>query len=94
VGTADLLCSRLEAVLIVLLVLSVGRPAAEESPSLTKVQLRMVTVGALAAAAVTTAALADTDPGRMGHLHSAHSAQHSALGNNVGDSRLVGGSGP
>jgi hypothetical protein len=90
VGTADLLCSGLEVVLIALLVVSIRRSAGEESPSLTKVQRRLVVVGALAVAAVTVMALADTDPSRMGHHHSAH----SALGYVVGDSRLVGGSGP
>ena len=90
VGTADLLCSGLEVVLIALLVVSIRRPAAEESPSFTNVQRRLVVVGALAVAAVTVTALADTDPSRHGHHHSAH----SALGYEIGDSRLVGGFGP
>ena len=90
VGTADLLCSGIEAVLIALLVVLTRRPAAEESPSLTKVQRRLVVVGALAVAAVTVMALTDTDPSRISHHHSAH----SALGYEFGDSRLVGGSGP
>jgi hypothetical protein len=88
VGTADLLCSGFEAALIALLVVSI-RPATEESPSLTNIR-RMIVVGRLVAAAVTVMALADTDPSRHGHHHSAH----SALGREVGDSRLVGGSGP
>jgi hypothetical protein len=46
VGTADLLCSGLEAALIALLIISI-RPAAEESPSSTNVQRRMIVVAGL-----------------------------------------------
>jgi hypothetical protein len=78
-------------VLIALLMISIRRrPAAEEPPSRTNVQRRMIAVGALAVAAVTVMALADTNPSRHGHHHSAQ----PALGQEVGDSRLVGGSGP
>ena len=71
VGTADLLCSALEAVLVVLLVLMVRRLDLRESAALTKVQLRMIVVGAVAAAAVTVAALA-AHPPVFGHRHHPH----------------------
>jgi hypothetical protein len=76
VGTADLLCSALEAVVVVLLVLTVRRPQAQESAAPTKAQRRMVAVGAVAAAAVTVAALAANPPvfGHAPHLHGDHSA--------------------
>lgn len=93
VGTADLLCSGLEAVLVALLAISIRRPVAEDIPSLTRVQRCMVAVAAVAVAAVTIAALTDTDPSRHGHHQSAHSAWPSALDHHEEDSRLVGGSG-
>jgi hypothetical protein len=69
VGTADLVCSGLEAVLVVLLVLTVRRPHVQESAALTKAQRRMIAAGALATAAVTVAALAATPPVFFGHAH-------------------------
>ena len=73
VGTADLLCCALEAVVVVLLVLAVQRPDVQESAPLTKTQRRMVAVGALAAAAVTLAALV-AHPPVFGHVHHSHGA--------------------
>jgi hypothetical protein len=76
VGTADLLCSALEAVVVVLLVLTVRRPQVQESADLTKAQRRMVAVGAVAAAAVTVAALVASPPvfGPANHRHGVDSA--------------------
>ena len=67
---------RVLAVVVALLVLTVQRPGAQESADLTKVQLRMIAVGALATAAVTVAALAANPPnfGHPGHEHGAHSS--------------------
>ncbi|MFI6673720.1 hypothetical protein [Kribbella sp. NPDC050470] len=72
-GTADLVCSGLEAVVVVLLMLTARRPNVQESTALTKVQLRMIAVGALATAAVTVAALA-ANPPAAGHAPHSHSA--------------------
>jgi hypothetical protein len=77
VGTADLVSSGLEAVVVVLLVLTLRRPQVQEPTALTKVQLRKVIVGALAIAAVTVAALA-AHPPIVGHAHHTHGAD-SAL---------------
>ena len=77
VGTADLLCSALEAVVVVLLVLTVRRPQHQDSTDLTKAQLRMAVAGAVALAAITGAALA-AHPPIFGHGHHSHGA-HSAL---------------
>jgi hypothetical protein len=75
VGTVDLLCSALEAVVVVLLVLAVQRPDVQESAPLTKAQRRMIAVGALAAAAVTLVAL-QAHPLVVGHYgHHSHSAE-------------------
>jgi hypothetical protein len=75
VGTADLVCSGLEAAVVVLLLLLLTARQADlqESTALTKVQLRMIAVGALATAAVTIAALA-AHPPTIGHPHHSHSA--------------------
>jgi hypothetical protein len=75
VGTADLLCSGLEAVVVVLLMVTVQRPDVHESVALTQVQRRMVAVGALATAAVTVVALVANPPvfGPGHHSHAAHS---------------------
>jgi hypothetical protein len=76
VGTADLVCTGLEAMVVVLLMLVARRPNVQESTALTKVQLRMIAVGALATAAVTVAALAANPPSVHGHhLHSMDSVQ-------------------
>jgi hypothetical protein len=72
VGTADLVCSGLEAVLVVLLMVMVRRPNVQESAALTKVQRRMIAVGALVTAAVTVAALVATPPVFFGHAHHPH----------------------
>jgi hypothetical protein len=77
VGTADLLCSALEAAVVVLLVVTMRRPQVQESAAPTKAQRRMVAVGAVAAAAVTVAALAASPP-VFGHAHHPHGV-HSAL---------------
>ena len=76
VGTADLLCSALEAAAAVLLMVMVRRPDVHESAALTKVQRRMVAVGALVIAAVTVAALVTNPPAfRQGRVpHAAGSA--------------------
>jgi hypothetical protein len=76
VGTADLLCSALEAAVLVLLVLTMRRPRVQESATLTKAQRRMVAVGAVAAAAITVAALAANPPsfGHAPHSHDGHAA--------------------
>jgi hypothetical protein len=78
---ADLLCIALEAVVVVLLVLTVRRPQAQESAALTKAQRRMVAVGAVAAAAVTVAALAANPPNfrHAPHTHGDHAAEAPAL---------------
>jgi hypothetical protein len=76
VGTADLVCTGLEAVVVVLLMLTARRPNVQESTALTKVQLRMIAVGALATAAVTVAALTANPPSVHGHhSHSMDSVQ-------------------
>jgi hypothetical protein len=76
VGTADVLCCALEVVVVVLLVLSVRRPQVQGSTTLTKAQRRMVAVGAVAAAAVTIAALAATPIVFHGHhSHEVDSAE-------------------
>jgi hypothetical protein len=62
---------------VVVLVLTVPRLHMQESAALTKVQLRMIAVGAVATAAVTIAALA-AHPHVFGHGHHPHTA-HSAL---------------
>jgi hypothetical protein len=81
VGTADLLCSALEAAVVVLLVVTMRRPQVQELAALTKPQRRIVAVGAVAAAAVTVVALA-ANPPVFGHAHHAHvhhaHAQHAA----------------
>jgi hypothetical protein len=76
-GTADLLCSTLEAIVVVLLVLTIQRPQVQESAALTKAQRRMVAVGAVAAAAVTVVALAANPPvfRHAPHPHGDHSAE-------------------
>jgi hypothetical protein len=76
VGTADLLCSALEAVVVVLLALTLRRPQVQKSAALTKLQRRMVAIGAVAAAAVTVAALAANPPvfRHAAHPHDDHSA--------------------
>jgi hypothetical protein len=68
VGTADVLCGVLEAAVVVLLVavLRSGEPAAT-AQRLTRTQLVLLTVGALAMAAITTPALAATDAGEHAH---------------------------
>lgn len=73
VGTADLLCSALEAAAVVLLMVLVRRPDVHESAALTKVQRRMVAVGALV---IAVAALVTNPPAfRPGHdSHAAGSA--------------------
>ena len=76
VGTADLLCTVLEVVVVVLLVLTVRRPTVQKSTALSKEQLRMIAVGAVAIAAVTGAALA-ANPPQFGHTH--HHSAESAL---------------
>ena len=77
VGTADLLCSALEAVVVVLLVLTVRQPQVQDSSALTKPQRRMVAIGAVGAAAVTVVALAANPPvfGHAPHQPSDHSAE-------------------
>jgi hypothetical protein len=77
VGTADLLCSALEAVMVVLVVLTMRRPQVEESAALTKTQRRMVAAGAVVAAAVTVAALVANPPvlGHAPHPHDDHAAE-------------------
>jgi hypothetical protein len=75
-GTADLVCTGLEAVVVVLLMLTARRPHVQASTALTKVQLRMIAVGALATAAVTVAALTANPPSVHGHhSHSTDSVQ-------------------
>ena len=74
VGTADLLCSALEAVVVVLLVLTMRRPQVQESAALTKAQRRMVAVGAVGVAAVTVVALAANPPVFRHAPHNSHSA--------------------
>ena len=76
VGTADLLCSALEAAAAVLVMVMVRRPEVREPAALTKVQRRMAAAGALVIAAATVAALATNPPAfRPGHHpHAAHSA--------------------
>jgi hypothetical protein len=77
VGTADLVCSALEAVVVVLLVLAPRRPQVQGSAFHSSAQRRMIAVGALAAAAVTVAALTTTPLAFNGHAHQhdAHSVQ-------------------
>ena len=77
VAAADLLCSVLEAVVVVLLLLTVRRPDVQEPTTATKPQLRMIAVGALAVAAVTIAALTTT-PHVLGHPHH-HGADSTRL---------------
>jgi hypothetical protein len=69
VGTADLLCSALEAVVVVLLVLTVRRPQVQESETRSTAQRRMIAVGALTVAAITVAALTTTPLVFNGHTH-------------------------
>jgi hypothetical protein len=76
VGTADLVCTGLEAAVVVLLMLTARRPSIQNSTALTRGQLRMIAVGALATAAVTVAALAVNPPVLRGGHHS-HSHSHS-----------------
>jgi hypothetical protein len=73
VGTADLVCTGLEAVVVVLLILTARRPNVQDTTARTKVQLRTIAVGALATAAVTVAALAANPPAFGGHGHHSHS---------------------
>jgi hypothetical protein len=76
VGTADLVCTGLEAVAVVLLMLTARRPNVQESTALTKGQLRLIAIGALATAAVTVAALTANPPAVHGHhSHSMDSVQ-------------------
>jgi hypothetical protein len=76
VGTADLLSTALEVVVVVLLVLTLRRHQDQESRSLTKPQRRMVAVGAVAVAAVTGVAVAANPPSILhpSHGHGVHSA--------------------
>jgi hypothetical protein len=78
VATPDLLCTALEAVVVVLLVLTLRRPPSDqESRTLTKPQRRMVAIGAVAVAAVTGVSLAANPPifQHTPHQHGAHSAR-------------------
>lgn len=81
VGTADLVCSALEAAVavLVMVMVMVRRPEVHESAALTKVQRRMVAVGALVIAAVTVAALVANPPAFRGghHPHAAGSAMRA-----------------
>ena len=74
VGTADIVCSALEAVVVVLLVLAVRRPRVHESRALTRPQRGMVAIGAVGVAVVTGVALAANPPVPYGsHEHRGHS---------------------
>jgi hypothetical protein len=74
-GTADIVCSALEAVVVVLLVLAVRRPRVHESRALTRPQRWMVAIGAAGVAMVTGVALAANPPVLYGtHEHGGHSA--------------------
>jgi hypothetical protein len=75
VGTADLLCSALESVVVVLLVRTMREPQVHESAALTKAQRRTVAVGAVVAAAITVAALGGKPPV---FRHAPHSHDHHA----------------
>jgi hypothetical protein len=77
VGAADLLCTALEAVVIVLVVLIVRRPPVQESRGLTRPQRRMVAIGAVGAAVVTVVALAANPPNFLHppRPHDDHAAQ-------------------
>lgn len=76
VGTADLLSSALEAVVVVLLVLTMRAPQVHESAALTKAQRRTVAVGAVVATAITIAALGGKPPvfRHAPHLHGDHAS--------------------
>jgi hypothetical protein len=77
VGTADLLCSALEAVVVVLLVLTMRAPQVDESAALTKAQRRTVAVAAVVATAITIAALGGKPPvfRTAPHLHGDHASE-------------------
>jgi hypothetical protein len=68
VGTADLLCTVLELVVVVLLVLTIQRPSVHESAPPSHEQRRLIVAGAVAIAAVTLAALV-ANPPVFGHVH-------------------------
>jgi hypothetical protein len=75
VGTADIVCTALEAVVVALLVLAARRPRVHESRGLTRPQRWMVAIGALSVTLVTGAALATNPPDLYGtHEHGNHSA--------------------
>jgi hypothetical protein len=80
VGAADLVCSGLEAVVVVLILLTTRRPNVHQTTALTRVQRRLVALGALTAAAVTIAALAANPPAVGGH---GHHSQHSHSADSV-----------
>ena len=74
VGTADIVASALEAVVVVLLVLTVRRPRVHESSALTRPQRGMVAFGAVGVAVATGVALAANPPVLYGHEHDGHAA--------------------
>jgi hypothetical protein len=77
VATPDLVCTALEAVVVLLLVRTLRRPPSDqESRTLTKPQRRMVAIGAVAVAAVSGVSLAANPPifQHTPHQHGAHSA--------------------
>jgi hypothetical protein len=78
VATPDLLCTALEVVVVVLLVLTLRRPRGQESSALTKPQRRMIAIGAVPVAAVTGIALAADPPGLL-HAHHGHGAQSAEV---------------
>jgi hypothetical protein len=76
VGTADIVCSALEAVVVVLLVLALRRPRVRESRALTRPQRWTVAIGAMGVAVITGVALAANPPVLYGtHEHGGHSAR-------------------
>ncbi len=75
VGTADLLCSLLEAVVVVLLVLTRRRPDVQGTVvTPTMAQRRMAAVGVLAISGVTVVALVANGPPALSHGHHGHDA--------------------
>lgn len=78
VGTADLLCSALEAVVVVLLVWTMREPQVQESATVTKAQRRTLAVGAVVATVITAVALGGKPP-VPGHFSGQHGHHASAV---------------
>ena len=78
VGVADVVCTALQAVVVVLVLAAVRAPREARAPHLTAgVRLALLGVGAVAMAAVTTPALAATEAGEHAHPHGEHgTSQH------------------